>query len=522
MNDQIYTRRLLRLIAIYRVALTSLLLIASGLSLFPLFKQTSQEETYLVISMVYTLLAFTFLFVQYQEQEELSFQAAIQLSIDILFLGLLMHTSSGFQSNIQTFMATVVVAGAVLTDGRLSLFIASLASIIVLIEAVLIDIQSAQQMQYSDAGLYGVSFFAIAILTKILTRKIISSQQLAEKRQHDVDNLALLNSHIVNHMQVGVLVIEEDGAIEVINDSARQLLGLAVDSNNTARYISDIPQLATQFHAWKKNIYSPWQVLQIAPDLPEIVVTALLLDNQQAVLYLENITASQQQAQQLKLASLGQLVASIAHEVRNPLAAISHASELLQEQSQSKDSDKLTAIIQRHSQRVNTTIDTILELSRRKQAQPSAVDLIAWLNRLLAEFREVYQLTKQQVLIEKEITLPKSYVDVEQLHHIIWNLLDNAWHYSDQVAEKPVVKLRIAINHQEKILLDVMDNGPGVSPAMQKVLFEPFQSEREGGTGLGLYLAKEFSQANGIQLHYLSSQVQGSCFRLILPTEKRM
>ena len=235
-------------------------------------------------------------------------------------------------------------------------------------------------------------------------------------------------------------------------------------------------------------------------------------------MFIENTTALAQQAQQLKLASLGRLTASIAHEIRNPLSAISHAGELLAESlSHDASVSKLTGIIQRHSVRMNSIIETILEMSRRKNVEPTVVVLSPWLEKLVEEYCEIKHIPARQIALISSVPLARICTDEEQLHQVMWNLIDNAWHYADKEQEQPV-EIRITLQADD-INIDVIDNGAGVSPQAMQHLFEPFHSERSGGTGLGLYLARELCQANGARLNYLHEF--GSCFRISYPMQRQ-
>lgn len=409
-----------------------------------------------------------------------------------------------------------MVAGGVLVPGRLAIFIAALATIALLFQAVYADMFTPFASQYSSAGILGATFFATAILTHILSRKIVESQQLAEQRAADIENLAMLNSHIISRMQTGVLVINNAGQIQLSNFAARQLLGLG-ENSRLALLKALLPDLGEQLGLWKKNSARPFTPIQAQAHLPELAVSGALLDSGEAVLYLENMSSMAQQVQQLKLASLGQLTASIAHEVRNPLSAINHASELLAELEKDRpETNKLTDIIQRHSGRVNNIIETVLEMSRRKTVDPSLVVLASWAEQVVAEFTEAKQLPDDAIVITIAAPLARVYIDKDQLHQVLWNLLENAWQYADKQKAGPAVTISVAQKRDDAIL-DVIDNGPGVSKAIQKVLFEPFQSERQGGTGLGLYLARELCQANGVRLNYVFDEVKKSCFRMQMP-----
>lgn len=512
--------RSLTVFAGYRLFLSAVLLAVFHLALPPDFMGSTNPELYNGVSLLYFLIAIGFLGMTLQKGVPYESQTKLHLVTDIIVITLLINASGGLSTNLGSLLVVVVVAGGVLMPGRLSIFIAAIATIAILAEAIYSQLFDPGQTQYSNAGILGATFFATAVLTHVLSRKIAESQQLADERAADIVNLAMINENIISRMQTGVLVVDKEGKIQLINQSARQLLGLeTADKSTLLKQV--VPELADQLAQWKQQKLTAFTPFQAHSELPELAVNAMLLESGETVLYIDNRSAVSQQAQQLKLASLGQLTASIAHEVRNPLGAISHAGELLAEANNDQpEMRKLTDIIQRHSTRVNTIIETILEMSRRKTVEPTVVVLAAWLEHLLDEFIEYKQIDEHKIAVQIRAPLANVYIDEEQLRQVMWNILDNAWHYStDNTAGK---RIELLLDEDgDEVRIDIIDNGPGVSASMQPTLFEPFQSERQGGTGLGLYLARELCQANRVRLNYSFERLNKSCFSLHIPIKQQ-
>lgn len=510
--------RELTLFSAYRLFLAAALYYVFYLQLPPEFLGSVSPTLYSIISQFYVFTALVILVYTVQRWGEFQSQLLIQLTIDIVVLTLIVHSSGGLKTGLGSLLVVVVVAGATLIPGRIAIFISALATLAVLTEAGYSQITGDGVTRYSHAGMLGATFFATAVLAQTLSKKILESQKLAELRERDITRLAMLNEHIISRMQTGIIVVEASGNVRLSNQSARKMLGvLDIDSDQPLKAWSS--QLAKQVWAWQQHLPNPFQPFQQRSDLPQILAAAMMLDSGELVLYLENTSAMSQQVQQLKLASLGRLTASIAHEIRNPLGAISHAGELLAEV---KDSDttitKLTDIIARHSARVNGIIDTILQMSRRKNVEPSVIVLASWLRQFVEEFRE-YRHVSDDIKLSVYSPLATVYIDVEQLHQVLSNLVENAWHYSRVDLEPPRVEIRLAIADKD-VLIDVLDNGPGVSESALEHLFEPFSSERKGGTGLGLYLARELCQANGAWLNYIVDE-ERSCFRITMPIKQQ-
>ena len=512
--------RSLTVFASYRLFLAAILVLVFQLQLPPGFLGEFDPHLYRIVSQSYLLIAIILLALTLKQWANFESQTKIQLVIDIIVITLLIHASGGLKTSLGSLLVVVVVAGGVLIPGRLAAFIAAVATLSILVETVYSQLASSGTTEYSDAGVLGATFFATAILTQVLSKKMANSQRLAEERAADIVNLAMLNQHIISRMETGVLVVNAEGKIQLSNAAAQRLLGMQSTGSGLLLKQS-VPVLGEQLWRWKQNMSLPFPVVQAMPDLPEVSVNVIPLDSGETVLYIENTAAISQQAQQLKLASLGQLTASIAHEVRNPLGAISHAGELLAEVNHgSAETKKLTDIIQRHSERVNTIIETVLEMSRRKAVEPSVIVLASWLENLIDEFSEYRSLSTGDIVLTVQAPLAKVYIDANQLRQILWNILDNAWHYSIARDNETRVEVTLALKANEAIL-DIIDNGPGVSDTMIATLFEPFQSERQGGTGLGLYLAKELCQANRVRLHYVLDKMGRSCFRMHMPTRKQ-
>jgi two-component system sensor histidine kinase PilS (NtrC family) len=500
----------------YRLFLAISLFVVYDYNLPPDFLGEHNPSLYELVSQFYLVTAAILFIFASQKWGYFESQAKIHLLIDIIVIALIIYASGGLKTGLGSLLVVVVVAGGVLVPGPSAGFIAAVAALAILVEAIYSDMLGDVGTKYSNAGMLGATFFVIALLAQSLARKMQSSQRLAAQRADDVAKLAGLNERIINRMQTGVLVVNQFGAITLSNASAKKMLNIDEAWSNPS--LKDhIPRLAEQLWAWKHNQANAFKAFQAGDGLPEVTVRASSLESGETLLFIEDTTAVAQQVQQLKLASLGQLTASIAHEIRNPLSAISHAGELLAEQSDQNTSyKKLTDIIQRHCDRVNGIIEMILQMSRRKIAEPVVIVLVPWLERFINEFCESTGATLQDIELVSNAALVKIQTDDEQFRQVLWNLVDNAWQFSDPEQAEPRVRIRLS-QRDDEVIIDVSDNGPGVSEKVQAHLFEPFYSDRQGGTGLGLYLAKALCQANGARLSYLSDYQERCCFRMNYP-----
>jgi len=233
------------------------------------------------------------------------------------------------------------------------------------------------------------------------------------------------------------------------------------------------------------------------------------------LLFLEDTSNIQREAQQMKLASLGRLTASIAHEIRNPLGAISHASQLFDESPELNPADRrLTQIIKTNSARVNQVIENVLQLSRRKQGTPEEISLAAWLQELIDELIKSHGFMLEMVHLQITPSQTTVFADKEQLRQVVTNICNNAREHAVHRYNLRIQLIGGEIAEFSYPVVDIMDNGPGIAPDVAKQIFEPFFTTRNQGTGLGLFIAKELCEANQIRLEYIPGPTGGSCFRL--------
>jgi len=213
---------------------------------------------------------------------------------------------------------------------------------------------------------------------------------------------------------------------------------------------------------------------------------------------------------------MGRLSASIAHEIRNPLGAISHAGQLLAESSSITDDDvRLVEIIEKQSIRINQTITTILELGQRNDQNFQKISVHSWLERIIKTFNKVHSLPEDSIMLKGGENMTAC-GDPDQLQHVIQNLLLNSLHYSD-TSSTPFITINLAENvSTKKNTISVRDNGPGINKDIQDKIFEPFFTTSSTGNGLGLYIARKICLSNDGYLEYIHSNDGNGFFLLTL------
>lgn len=444
------------------------------------------------------------------------YSSIVQLLIftDIIMLTLLMHASGGISSGVGILLAVSMAAGGLLIGGRCALVFAAIASIAILSAEVYADQNNLfRQTNYTYAGMLGATYFAIALLSVVLARRSEQMLQLATQQQHTIFQLEELNQYIIQHLQSGIIIADEYQVIHVANQAALQLANVALIPHKL-KGISE--ELASAFETWLSSPEKNVAMLKLSGDA-EIQCRFIALPTHLQVFYmiiLEDIALYNQRLQQSKLVSLGRLTASIAHEIRNPLGAISHAGQLLSECPQLTGPDlRLTHIIQTNSDRVNRIIEDILNLSKRKDSAREKINLIHWLNDYLDNLSLEHTDTSGKFQFLDGETALWGYMDPAHLKQIMENLCQNAIRYGQPELGPILIQLR---DSQYGPCIEVIDNGPGISAEHLKQLFEPFFTTSPKGTGLGLYISRELAELNQAKLGYYLTDGNRSCFRLCL------
>jgi two-component system sensor histidine kinase PilS (NtrC family) len=283
-----------------------------------------------------------------------------------------------------------------------------------------------------------------------------------------------------------------------------------------------------QWHADPAHRTDPFRATTVMPQLQANFTRLEQDQGDLTLIFIDDMSKVTQQAQQMKLASLGRLTAGIAHEIRNPLGAISHAAQLLGESSAIEPNDvKMVDMIQRHSVRVNNIVENILDLSRRRQADMEVIDVGQWLTEFVADYRDSLAKRPDHPEPDIQVHLPRSApparFDRSQLEQVLVNLCDNGLRHSEAHTGQAVLAITVAATGDgERCYVDITDNGPGIPAEQRQNIFEPFFTTDKGGTGLGLYLARELCEANQAQLSLLESAGEGCCFRITFAHHGRL
>jgi two-component system sensor histidine kinase PilS (NtrC family) len=483
----------------------------------PLFFYVS--ATYLILSMIFALML-------RRQRPGFKVQVSLQLFTDIAATILLMHASGGVSSGVGNLLIIAVAGGSVVLSSRHALLFASLVTFALLGEQFYAEyLDLSRESTYTQAGLLSLTLFIAAIVAHLLAQRIRESEALAKERGVDLANMAELTEHVIQRMQTGIVVIDGNEQVRLINESAWYMLDMpSIAGKPPLQAIS--PVLSQQLHRWKHDPEVAPKIIEPSHDQPHVLPRFARLsqeENPGTLIFLEDTSAMTQQAQQLQLASLGRLTASIAHEIRNPLGAISHAGQLLGESPNIDQHDnRLTQIIQDQSRRMNTIIESVMQLGRRDRTQPELLQLRVFLEKFINDFLAGHHEDQGAIKISVEPEDIQVRFDPTHLQQIVTNLCENALRHNQELAGNPKVELQGGLSlDMNRPYLDVIDYGTGIDSDTAKHIFEPFFSTSTQGSGLGLYISRELAECNQANLSYIPLSTGGSCFRLSFQDPRR-
>lgn len=466
-------------------------------------------------SIVYVALALVSQLAIRLRQPRFGLQLAFQVGTDIVCVTVLSHASGGIQSDLGMLLLVSLAAAGLISRGRITLFFAALASIAALLQhSYAVLTQGAEVTQYVQVGLLSIAYFAIAWLAHTLAKYATASEELAARRGVDLANMAEVNRLAIQDMPDGVLVVDENGVVRQYNSSAERLLGYRFPPGGAALEHCS-PLLMGQFAAWRQNHGHESGVMRLPFTDHPVRIRFLPVEREGfwgAVLFLEDMRRIQAQAQQLKLAALGRLTANIAHEVRNPLSSISYATELLQEGGHDPAQARLFRIIMDNAARLNRIVQDVMQLNRRDRVQTEALSLADMLPAFVAGLCQTEHVAQAVFRVEADAACVVNF-DRGHLDQVLWNLGCNALRYCRKGPGS--VRLHAWRSDGGGTVLEIADDGPGVADEAVPQLFEPFFTTAAGGTGLGLYIARELCEANGAALGYRVPAEGGACFRIV-------
>lgn len=454
-------------------------------------------------------------------------QAILQVSLDVLLLLLILHACGGVASGLGLLLLVPVGAGALLMPPRFALFFAAVTVLIVLMHTIWMQLNDRTDIStYATAGLLGAVLLIVTAAATALSTRMLESEALVRQKEIDLANLAELSQYIVQHLRESLLVIDADDQIRLINESAAQILGTG--KARPGALLGEVsPLLLYSLATWRQPGAAGSEVATfMAADGARMIQPHFARLGERApaptLIFLEDTSVMAERVQQSKLAALGRLSASIAHEIRNPVGAMSHAGQLLAESPLiGIEERRLTDIISTNAERVSSIINNVLQLSRREAMRAERLNLEDWLEEFVTEFAETMQVPLSRLAVHLTAQNLEVRIDPGHLHQVVWNLCDNALKYAPAgtpvAAEITVGRLAAS----GRPFLEVNDRGPGIDPQYAERIFEPFFTSGKSGTGLGLFIARELCQLNRAVLMYAPRSGGGSTFRVVFSDPRR-
>lgn len=509
--------RPLKVYLVYRLILASALLGIYFLDLKRL-PGVFDFELYLGTALAYWALSLISLLMIRFPDRAFNLKIFLVIGIDILTISILEHASGPSSNNMAILLLVAVAAGGILAEGKLATLFAALATLAILYKSIyamfFTGLYKGQDLV--QTGLMGVAFFLTSFFAQQLSSRLRESEALAEARANELASMEELNHHIIQRMRTGIVVIDSRDRVLLINEACWKMFGMP-DMDAQTKLINISPELADRLVQWRKNALmtnKPFKASLSGPEVHTNFTSIETGEKSDVLIFVDDNTRMAQQAQQLKLASLGGLTASIAHEIRNPLGAISHAAQLLLESPDLNKGDlRLAEIIQQHCQRMNKVIENVLQLSRRKPAEPDLLNIVDWLEQFVEEFRAT-QSTPTRINLQCERDDLTFRIDPNQIHQVLSNLMINGLRYSEKQTGERDITLAVGLSMQtEQPYIDIIDKGPGIGEEHIEKIFEPFYTTDKTGTGLGLYIARELCEANRARLDYVPMS-NGACFRI--------
>lgn len=484
----------------------------------------ANPDLFITTSFVYFIASLFFITGMIRRRPGLDTQVIVHTMVDISCIIMLMHATGGIRTGLGMLLIISISMTSLFLHKRVTILFASISALAVISEQIYSQfVYTDYTPAFTQAGLLGILIFITAVLSAYTAKRLKESEKLAEDASQELETIIQMNEHIIRKMRTGIIVIKNNGLILMNNNAALELLGLtSIKASSNLKNVS--ADLYNRFIDWNNNAIQNHQPIQQKQGLPDIQPGFSHIDQiknpnkkikGRTLIFLEDATQLTQRFQQVKLASLGRLTASIAHEIRNPLAAINHAGQLLGETSSDESDIKLTGIINTQVKRLNGIVENVLQLSRQQRGTPEAINIYQWLTQFREEFISTNKLQAYQIQIKidpKDITI---LFDSSQLHQVMWNLCSNAINHSHMDASNIMISIQGEVDSETKQpYIDIIDNGRGIDKETGTHIFEPFYTTSSEGTGLGLYITKEVVESNRAKIRHISPPAGGTCFRI--------
>src|SRR6187431_1135060 len=395
----------------------------------------------------------------------------VHAMVDAVAISLLLFSSGGVASGIGILFVVPVGAMALLADSRDAFLLAALVTMALFAQQIGGHVTgNADIYDYPPTGILGAIVFLVALLAWPVARRLRDSEATVRRQQVDLANMAQLSQYIVQNLRESIVVVDHENRIRLINESAALMLG------DRSAYPGALlgeasPQLLYLLESWRQRAAIPATQAQtfVGADGGHVIQPHFAplggSEPTPVIVFLEDTELLAAKIQQSKLAGLGRLSASIAHEIRNPVGAMSHAAQLLGESpSLSAEDRRLAEIVRTNGDRVRQIIENVMSMARRENSRPERLVLGTWLAGFRDEFSATMQIDPARLAVTSLLGDVEIQVDPSQLRQIIWNLCENAAKYGKLENGEEHIELRVGrLASTARPFLEVADRGAGIA-----------------------------------------------------------
>jgi two-component system, NtrC family, sensor histidine kinase PilS len=447
----------------------------------------------------------------------------------ILFTALHIASPASSFNYVALLVLPVLMAG-VLTPRVLALATAAVATLALLLTAWLTLVGGGGEatLLRTQAGLAGSGFFVITVLAGELAGRLAREELSARGSLEMARQQAQLNRLVIEEMEDGVLVVDRAGKVRAANPSARRLLAPEGMSRTAPFQLRGVPAWGALVRAVERAFAeAAWPeagrdvAIEFGPDAHRTLRVRVRFTRKReppaseafCVLFLEDVRNVQARSRQEKLAAMGRVSAGIAHEIRNPLAAIAQANALLAEDATDPAQRQLMRMVTENVERLKRIVDDVMEVAPGQVQEVGAIDATRQIEAICGEWAQAAGVqVGANGLLQVELPVKPLGVlfDAEHLRRVLVNLLDNARRHAS--AKPGAVRVRLALGDDDgRAVFSVLSDGAPIAADVEPYLFEPFFSTRSRGAGLGLYICRELCERYGARIDY----------RLLPPEEQR-
>lgn len=450
----------------------------------------------------------------------------VVVGMDVLVFSTLQLMQGGTVNYTPLFALPILLA-SVLGSLRLALGTAAWVTVLLLGSTLwsYLHAQTDAAPYFVQAALSGVGYFVIALLGNQLSSRLASEAQRAHQSQQATHIQRRVNALVIDSLPDGVLVVDDQGHVRTANPAARHLLGsphaltaTVFDLQEEAGWgpLLELTRLTADSGKNHEDYVTIWHGNHAQRQVhvrTRLATPHGIHAESLCVLFLQDQREMEARIRTEKLASMGRLSTAVAHEIRNPLAAIAQANALLEEDITDPRLRQLTTMVGQNTKRLAKIVDDILNISRvqphEHQTTPVALPLNVCLHRICSDWGS--QSSSQQqlrlTLCEPEMAVR---FDPEHLRRVLVNLLDNARRYASQHVD--AIQIRSFAIDALHARVDVWSDGAPLDPSIQRHLFEPFFSSESRSSGLGLYICRELCEGHHATIGYQRSErMVGNC-----------